>query len=339
VQKFDKPVEEATTSSLDALKAFTQGKEASNNGDELKAVPFFERAIELDANFAVAYTNLASAYANVGDEVRSVEYEKKAFALRDRVSEREKFDIASAYDWIVSGDLDKETATEELYQQTYPREADPVNNLAVEYCFNLGQFQKAIETGNEAIRISPYAIGAYAAVGCGYLGLNHVDEAKAFLENAQSHHSDFQPVHFNLYVIHASTGDEAGMQRELQWATTSGNAQRAGLLNYAAAGRAFSQGKMKRARELSTQAVQIAKDDNLNDSAAEFLASQALVYAEVGSFTEARERAAASVALSRGRSSLPLVATALALAGESAQAQNMVEELKRRYPSDTPLTV
>ena len=291
--------------------------------------------MQLDPNFAGAYANIAGAYANAGEEASSIEFEKKAYALRDRVSAREKLEIEATYHWIVTGDFEKESATEELYRQTYPREAGPVNNLAVGYCLFLGQFQKAVEVGNEAIRLSPYVPGAFGAVGCGHLGLNHIDEAKTFLEDALPKHPDSFPVHFYTYLVNGLLGNEAGMEREIQWATKEGNTQGGGLLAYGVAGRAFNAGSLKRARELTTQGAQIAKENNLKDSAAEFIAFQALMDAQVGSVAAAKERAAASLAVSRVRNNLPIVALALALAGDSSQAQRITEELRTRYPADT----
>jgi tetratricopeptide (TPR) repeat protein len=338
IQKFDKPVEEATTPSLEALKAFTQGNEVDNSGEEMKAVPLYQRAIELDPNFAAAYSNLAGIYSNYGEVQRSIEYENQAFALRDRVSEREKFGITSVYDWVVTGDLDKEMATEELWRQTYPRDANPSNNLAVTYCFSLGQFEKAIAMGNENLRVSSHSIGGYGAVACGYLGLNRVDEAKTFLEASLPSNPEVPYIHFHLYAVYAILGDQSGMQRELQWATREGNVQGAGLLVYAAGARALNQGKLMKVRELSLQAVQVARDNNLKDTAAGFIATQALTEAQVGNFAQALERAAASMSLSRTRRNLPAIAVALALAGDSRQTRNIIDELRQRYPSDTAVS-
>jgi tetratricopeptide (TPR) repeat protein len=234
VQKFDRPVEEATTSSLEALKAYTQAKELDNTGEELKAVPLYQRAIELDPNFALAYAAIAGNYANTGEEERSIEYEKKAFALRDRVSERERFDITSTYHWVVTGDLEKEMETEELWRQTYPRDADASNNLAVEYCFNLGQFEKAVAMGNETLRIEAGSAGGYGAVACGYMGQNRAEEARAFLEAALPSHPEIPSIHFSLFVASASLGDQAEMERQLQWAKQDGNLRGTALLAFPA---------------------------------------------------------------------------------------------------------
>ena len=182
IQKFDVPVEEATTSSLEALKSFTTATDLEDKGQQLASIPLLQHALELDPNFALAYSSLAETYSNIGENERSVEYEEKAFALRDRVSEQEKFDIATTYYWVVTGELDKEIETEELWRQAYPRHNGPLNNLAVNYAIFLGQFDKAIEMGNAAIRLNPHETGAYGAVAGAYLALNRVDEARAVLE-------------------------------------------------------------------------------------------------------------------------------------------------------------
>jgi eukaryotic-like serine/threonine-protein kinase len=335
IQKFDKPVEQATTSSLEALKAYTQGEELNNTGQGLKAVPLYEHAIELDPNFASAYSSLASVYANSGEEQRAVEYMKKAFALRGRVSEREKFGIDEGYYWMVTGELDKEMEAEESFHSAYRREAEPVNNLAVDYCFALGQFEKGIELGNEAIRLSPHQRGAYGAVGCGYLGLNRPEEAKSFLEKELPANPEMTSIHFLLLATYSFLGDEAGMQRQVKWATRDGSPEGVGLLVYGAAGAAIHAGKLRQARELVTQAVEISKGSNFKDTAAGFAGFHALLQAELGNFAEAQEQAAASMTLSRTRQNLPQIAVALALAGDSRQAQLLIDELKRRYPSDT----
>ena len=332
IQKFDTPVAEATTSSLDALQAYTQGDALSNEGQEFKAIPLFERAVELDPNFAVAFAGIAESYANNGEEGRSIEYETKAYALRNRVSEREKFKIDVDYHWMVTGDLDKEIETEELFRETYPRESDPVNNLSVNQCLFLGQFEKAVVTANEAIRLSSHVRGAYGMVGCGYLGLNRAAEAKSFFENRLKT-TDNVAAHYFLYVADAALGDEEGTRRELQWA--SATFEGIGVVGYAASGRALQQGQRKRSRELSDQAIQTARAKNLKDNEANLLAIEALRVAAVGDLTLARDLAAASLAFVRSRQNLPNLAVGLAFAGDSVQARRIVEELKKRYPADT----
>jgi serine/threonine protein kinase/tetratricopeptide (TPR) repeat protein len=332
IQKFDKPIREVTTSSLEALKAYSQAAQLDDAGQELQATPLYERATELDPNFAAAYWSLASIYSNHLEEARSIEYEKKAYALRDRVSDRERFSIDTDYHWMVTGDLDKEMEVEELYRKAYPREEDPVNNLAVNYCIFLGQFEKGVQLGNETLRINPHSKGGYFSVSSGYLGLNRPDEARTFLESALPNDPDHPAIRGSLYGVYSALGDEAGAQRQLQWA--SGKTEGARLIGFAAAGRAAYLGKIKQARESSAQALQIFESNNFKDSAAGEAAFLALIESQVGNFAAARQRAAASMAMSRTRANLPRVAVALALAGDSSGARSLIDDLKRRYPSD-----
>ncbi len=331
IQKFDKPVEEATTSSLDALKAYTQGTQLSNMGEVRKAIPFYERAVALDPNFASGYASLASSYGNLWEEEKSVEYGEKAYALRERVSEKEKFSITSNYFWVITGELDKEMETEEMFRRAYPRESEPLNDLAVNYCFSLGQFQKAIEIGNQALKIDVSQPGVYPAIGCGYLGLNRAAEAKAVSEKGLKVDPDNPGIHFWLYMALAALDDESGMQREREWASDKEEAM-VGL-----ASRAARRGKLKEASKLFKEGEQLAKSGGLIGVASFLTVSQGLIEAEVGDFTAAREHSRVSLSFPHTRQNLPLAAVALALAGDPIKAQSLVDEMGKRYPVDTAI--
>jgi serine/threonine protein kinase/tetratricopeptide (TPR) repeat protein len=331
IQKFDKPIQEATTSSLEALKAYSQAKALNDIGQDFQAIPLYERAIQLDPNFASAYGGLASVYANEGEEQRSIEYMKKAYALRDRVSEQERYELDSDYHWMVTGDLEKEMEIEELFRQTYPREDAPVNNLAVNNCVFLGKFEKGIQLANEALRLNPNAKGSYNALTYGYLGLNRADEAKKILERVPTNDPENPPLPWARYSVYSALGDEASAQHIIQWA--SGKFLGAGVLG-SASGRAASLGKMEKSREFSDQALQIYKSNNFKESASGIAAFEALTEAAVGNVAAAHKQVAASEALSRTRTNLPPGAVALALAGDFSGAGILVDDLKRRYPSD-----
>jgi serine/threonine protein kinase/predicted Zn-dependent protease len=332
IQKFDRPIQEVTTSSLEALKAFSQAAQVDSLGQDLAAIPLYERAVELDPNFASAYVGLAASYANQGEEGRSMEYEKRAYALRDRVSDKERFTVDSGYHWMVTGNLDKEMEVEGLFHQAYPREEEPVNNLAFNYCIDLGQFQTAIQLGYDTLKINPHSKGGYMGVACGFLGLNRVDEAKTFLENALTNDPNEFTVRLNLYRVYSALGDEGGAQRQVQWA--SGNLLGAGLIGFDVVGRAAWLGKFKNAEEFSAQAVRIFNSNNFKDTAAGAIAYLALTEAAVGNYAAARQQAAASLALSRTRVNLLPVALALALADDASAARKMIDALGRSYPSD-----
>jgi len=332
IQKFDRPIQEATTSSLEALKVYSQAAQLDDAGQDLAALPLYERAVEQDPNFAVAYARLASTYANQGEEVRSMEYEKKAYALRERVSDLERFTLDTNYHWMVTGNLDKEMEVEELFRQAYPRQEEPVNNLAVNYCIFLAQFQKAIQLGYETLKINPHSKGGYLGVGCGFLGLNRADEAKTFLEKSLTSDPDQFTIHWQLYRSYSALGDEAGAQRQIQWA--SGSLLGAGLIASEAVGRAALLGKFKNAEQLSASAVRIFKSNNFKDSAAGAMAFLALGEAAAGNFVVARQQAAASSGLSHTRTNLPAVAVTLALANDASAAQKLIDDLRNNYPSD-----
>src|SRR5689334_9293470 len=269
IQQFDKPVDQVTTSSLDALKAFSQGREVFDSGRQEKAIPFFERALESDPNFARALAELAAIYANAGEEKRSVEYETRAYALRDRVSEREKLAITRAYHWMVTGQMDKEMEAEEAWRQAYPRDADPVNDLAFNYTMVLGQFDKGMEEGNNAIRLSPHVLAGFDVVALGYLAQNRPDEAKAVLTTGLRNNPDNEAIHSDLFGVAAALGDQEGMQHELQWA--EGKGVGGFFLPGAAAGRAGTLGEIKKSRNFFAEALQIARDNDYKDTAAGLL--------------------------------------------------------------------
>jgi serine/threonine protein kinase/tetratricopeptide (TPR) repeat protein len=337
IEKFGKPMREVTTSSLEALKAYSQAKDLEESGQELQAISFYKRAVALDPNFAAAYSELAGIFANEFEEQQSIEYARKAYALRDRVSDRERFDLDIAYHWMVTGDFDKEMEVEEMYRKAYPRDDEPVNNLAVGNAIFLGHFEKAIQLGNETIRLNSHANGGYGAVTCGYLGLNRPEEAKAVLESGLKNNPEHRGVHDSLYAVYSALGDELGAQRQLEWA--AGKPQAAGLVGSSAAGRAAALGKMRKARELSAQGVQLLTSNNFKDSASGLVAFLGLTEAQIGNFAAARQQATASMALSRTRSNLPTVSLAYALVGDSTQAGHILDELKRRYPSDFQVNI
>jgi tetratricopeptide (TPR) repeat protein len=207
-----------------------------------------------------------------------------------------------------------------------------LSTIAVDYGVFLGQFEKGIQLGNETLRINPHSKGGYVAVAGGYLGLNRPDDTKAFLESALTKDPDHPTIHYNLYPTYAALGDESGAERELQRA--SGKLEMARLLGDGASGRAAHLGKIQKAREYSTQALQTFESNQFKESAAGVMAFMALIEAEVGNTAAARQRTAAAMALSRTRTNLPAIAVALALAGDSSGARSIIDDLKRRYPSD-----
>ncbi len=332
IQKFDAPIDQATTSSLDALKAFTLGEEQRARGFDSKSVPFFKRAVELDSNFALAYARLGQIYMNLGEGGLGVEYTKKAFELRDRVSEREKLYIASHYYDSVTGEIDKAIETYEVWTRTYSRDWLAYCNLAFAYD-GIGEYEKAVEAAREALRLSPGSSFPYEILAQALLHLNRFRDAEAICEKAIAEKWDSPYIHVALYAIAFVDGDKAAVLRESEWATGKPGSQH--LMLHVQALAAAASGHLRKARELFDRAVEEAQRSGLKEYAASVVAREALTEAEFGDYRQARERAAAALAMARGRSIDAPVAEALALSGDARTAQALMDEIARRSPLDT----
>src|SRR5439155_7495253 len=245
IKKFDAPVEEATTSSLEALKAFSLGEAERAKGSELTAIPFYKHAIELDPNFAVAYARLGQSYANTGQSELAMENTKLAFERRERASELEKLYISTHYYDNVTGEVDKSIEAYQLWKRTYPRDSIPTNNLAVTYNFS-GKFEQGLEEAQETVRLDPNSTFSYSVLGVAYIGLNRLAEAKAVrlkqIELNLYSLGDRQ----DLYVLAFLAGDAAGMEREADWA--KGKPDEFVMLQTVAEAAAFS-GQLRKSRE------------------------------------------------------------------------------------------
>jgi len=331
IQKFDKPLYEATTSSLEALKAFSLGDAQISMTESFAAVPFFQRAIELDPNFAMAYVALSAAYMNLGEAELSAEAAKKAFELRDRASEREKLAIAARYYYRTSGQIEKAIEAYELYGHTYPHDDKPPINLANLHNA-LGQFDKALEYALKGARIAPDSSPACLNAAMAYVGLNRLEDAKAILNAAVERKIGGYAIHYLLASIAIFQGDSAAQEREDAFVKGSAEGElrlftRDGLL---AAGR----GQLSRARELFARARQIGQRLNLQESAATAVAEEAGVEADFGYPAESAHDAATALAISRGPTVVYSAARTLALAGKSSEAETVISELAKRRPED-----
>jgi eukaryotic-like serine/threonine-protein kinase len=333
IQKFDTPVTEATTSSLEALKAFAAADEIRNGGSEAESIPSFQHAIELDPNFAMAHARLAAIYNNLGEEDRSVEAARKAFDLRERVSERERFYIADHY-YTSTGDLEKNAETLESAIKAYPNDASAFTNLALLYNLYYGQFEKAIPLANQFIRIEPNAPFGYDHAALAYMALNRLEEARSILQRAVDAKADNLFVHRALYELAFLNGDADGMQRELKWAAGKPSEY---LLLIQPANVAAAHGQMQKAEELVQRSVKVSERLGFKETTADTQADFAVTQAKVGNVSKARELAASSSALAHGRSSMAPVAVALAMTRDVKRAQAIAEDLGHRFPNDTIL--
>ena len=333
LEKYDAPIEQATTSSLEALKAFSLGNEQQNKARYLEAIPFYKRAVELDPNFALAYTRLAVAYDNSRQWDLAAESATKAFELRDRVSERERHFISWRYYSSTTRELDKTIEVLELWKQTYPRDTEPHNTLAFHYT-QVGQFDKAIEEAREAIRLNPARPQPYSNLGLALTCLNRFDEAREVYQQALAQNLDTTGLHWGLYLIAFAQGQADQMKQHLDWMAGRSNEYEA--LDWQAKTSTFS-GQLRKAKELSEQAIEMARRGNLNEVAAQFVARARLRAAAAGACQETGTELASATAPERTNNSVIEEALALALCGRAAQAQSLIDEQSKRFPKDTLL--
>lgn len=330
IQEFGRPLEQATTSSLEALHLYTLGLEKRNES-ELDSVPFFERAIQLDPGFALAHARLGTVYMNLEQLQASEEHEKKAVALSDRVSEREKLYITAHY-YLLIGQRDKVIQTYETYSRLYPRDALPEADLANEY-YILGRFDKALEHALTAVRLDPDSSGVRWEAAVAYKGLGRLEEEKAIVEGGLKSAPDSPGFHLLLSDIALAQGDSATRNREdaVVKATRSGNLD----LLYRDAALAASRGKLRESEDLYSQASQLAVKLGLRENASFALGLRAVYEAYLGASPQARQSAKAALRLSQMSDTIEPVAVALAAAGDEQQAETLIDALAKRRPEDT----
>ena len=335
IQKFDVPVE-ATTTSLEALKAFSMGISTGRAKGDAAAIPFFKRALELDPNFAVAYASLGLSYGNLGQASLAAENIKKAYALRDRVSEHEKYRIAALYYTFVTGELEQASQVYELWAKSYPQDSVPPGNLGSIYTM-LGQYEKAVAETQEASRLEPNAVVSYGNLAGIYLALNRPDDAKKAIEQAQQRKLEGDYLHQEIYYVAFYKGDAPEMERQVTWAAGKPGSEDL-LLSFQSDTEAYY-GRLVKARDFSRRAVDSAIRDESKESAALWQVNAALREAEFGNTAAAKQGVAAALALAPGRDVKLFSALTLARSAETAHAKAIVEELEKNYPSDTVLRV
>src|ERR1035437_1470132 len=332
VQKYDTPLVQATTSSLEALQAYSLGvKTWSGDGGSAGAVPFLQRAIQLDPNFALAYGALGECYDELGEPSLASETVKKAYELREHASEPEKFYIESHYYENVTGDLEKDHQVCEVWAQTYPRGVGPLGALATIYA-RLGQYDKFLEQYQEALRRRKSAF-LYAELAASYISVNRLEEAQATAKEAQTKNLDSPSLHIVLYMLAFLQNDAAGMDQQVAWAQGKPGVEQ-GLLAMEEERAAYS-GRLKKAREFSRQAAASALGAEVRETAANFDAVAAMREGFLGNATEARQQAAGALRLSTGKGVQDGAALALAMAGDAARAQSLADDLAKRFPEDT----
>ena len=334
IQKYDVPLEQATTPSLEALKAYSLAIKTWGANGEVDSLPFFHRALELDPDFALAHANLGDAYENLGEPDLAAEYASKAFQLRERATERERFEISIVYYFQKTGDLLKGIQTAELWRQSYPHSSLPYHYASVAYEF-LGQYEKAATYGLEALRFDPEGRNLHSNLMEDYLALNRSEEAKTVYQKALERKLDTAFLHDDRYVLAFFEGDNAEMSRQVAWAAGKEGAEDM-LLSAESDTEAFF-GHSQKARQLTRKAIESATKSNQKDTAALWELDNALQEAEFGNSPEARREAQSGLARASTRDVQILAALALARAGDTAGSQAISERLEKLLPYNTEL--
>jgi serine/threonine protein kinase/tetratricopeptide (TPR) repeat protein len=332
VQKYATPVEEATTTSLEALKTYSLAEKTRNAKGDNASLPFYKRTVELDPKFAMAYRAMAAVYSNMNQPGRGIEFGRKAYELREKVSERERFSIEGWYYIAVTGELEKGAQTFEVWKQTYPRDEVPYIDLAFIYACLAG-YQEALGEVREALRLEPNDVLNYLSVGSGYVDLNRLDEAEAVYKQAEERQLDSEALLFNRYQL-AFLKDDASRMAELVSAAM-GKPGAEDVLLASQADTDGWHGRLKSARELTRRAMDFAEHNDAKESAAAYQAAAALREVESENREQARIDAFAALKLAPNRDVRAFAALAMARAGDSPGAKGLATEIDKMYPMDT----
>ncbi|HMJ26141.1 MAG TPA: hypothetical protein VK475_09945, partial [Pyrinomonadaceae bacterium] len=329
VTKFDAPIEQATTSSLEALQAYSRGFELHANAKYGEAIHYYKDAISRDQYFAIAYARLAACYNSNRQNELSREAYEKAYELRDRASEREQLIIAANYYGGVTGEWDKQIEQLETWKRIYPRDWEPYNLLANRYTL-VGPFDKAIDNAKVAIELNPANAKPYVNQAVAFMGLNRFDDAKDVLHRALSQKLETPNMHARLYHIAFVQGDTAGMKEQLDWAV----AKPEEFQTWQAQTAVFN-GQLARADEFNDRATELARQAGVKEIHAQILLRRALRHAIFGDCAPVSGIVNKALALSREQANLIVAANALAACGSAPAAQASIDELSKQFPNDT----
>ncbi len=333
IQKLDTPLEQITTPSLEALKMCSVAYRTMNTKSQAEAIPFFQRAIELDPNFTAAYVGLGATYANMGESGLAIAYLRKAHELpANRVSPRERFYISAHYYDIVTGELEKAEQTYKLWVQEFPRDHGGHINLAYVYAI-LGENEKALAEELETTRVNPdLGLGWANLIGT-YAALNRFEDAKAAYQQAVTRKLDGDSAHLSRYAVAFLEADAAEMQRQLAWGTGKAGTEDV-FFSYDSDTKAYF-GRLAEARAATQRAIDSAERNGEKETAAQWQLNGAIWEAEFGNSDRARQEVASAQALASARDLKILAALALARSGDSTQAQKMADELEKENPLNT----
>ena len=334
IQKYDVKIEQATTSSLEALKAYAMGDEERQKGRSRESLVFYRRATELDPNFAMAYARIGVHYFNYGQLETSKQFIQKSYDLRDRVSERERLYIAEKYYNYVTGEVDQAVETLQTWSKLYPNDFVPHNNLSINYKL-LGRYEDALKEALEATRLSPNNTSARTNVISNFLSLGRWDEAEQAIAELRKINPELPMVHGTAAFLGFIRGDQATIDREIEW--SKGKPEEADFTATRGA-HAMYLGKLKASEQFANRAIDLFKQQNRQQNAASVLMNLASNMAVVGKCQQAKDKVTASMALSRGEILLSAAALIYAVCGDASRAQSMIDAARASAPKSTFLT-
>ncbi|MGA8151330.1 MAG: protein kinase [Terriglobales bacterium] len=333
VEKHNTPLAEATTSSLEALKAYSAGMKVEFATGAVTALPLFRRAIEIDPKFALAHAHLGLMYSNIGESALSIESTTQAYQLRDHASDREKFFITAMYDRQVTGNLEKAYQTLALWEQTYPREVLPPSLLSGFSSQGLGKYAESIEEAKRAIGLDPDFTPAYVNLAYSNFYLDRLGEAENALQRASERKLETPELLLLRYYLAFLRGDTAGMEQAVTRAKGKPGAE--DWITHSQALALARSGQLQRASGMSRRAVDLARQAGQPETAATYEAGAAIAEAFFGNAAAAKRGAVAALELSKGRDVEYGVAFALAEAGDFARSEVLANDLEKRFPEDT----
>jgi serine/threonine protein kinase/predicted Zn-dependent protease len=345
IRKFNVPIEQATTASLEAFKNYVVGVELWRKGQYEQSVPMLKRAIERDGEFALAYAQLGTSYRDLRNLALGNKYLERAYQLRDRVSERERLEISATFFRHITGELDKRIATTSLLTQTYPQDPS-AHHLHGNSLIITGEYERAAEAYRSALGLDADFVLSRANLALCLIGLNRFDEAQEVIEEGLARHLDSGGFHNRLYLIAFLKGDAPAIDRQVEWFT--GRPDEYQIHEIQARSFAFA-GRRRQASEFFAQAAALAEARGLLAEKARILANEANLNATFGMTHLAEKQAALVLALLENRSIAPEellpsvvqqldsqpLAWTLALCGEARRAHALAEDLARKLPANT----
>jgi len=334
LQKYDVPPEDVTTSSLEALQAYSLGVKARHEKGDRTAIPFFRRAIELDPRFAMAHLRIGVALWNIAESEQATPYLQKAFAFRERVSKRESFYVSSAYYDAALGDLRKADEVYELWTQIYPQDPAPLD-LRGNNCLFRGQYEEALQYLLKEKQLAQGGFYNYANLVSAYLNLNRLEETKNEVTQALSHNLEPASGYIKLYEVAFLEKNFPGMQAAVAWANGRSDVE-GDFFNLQSDTAAYS-GRLRDARTFSEKAVRAAQRNYEEERAAIYMANAALHEAELGNSRHALDLSHDALAISSTRDVRTLIALVAARSGDVERAQVVAKELAKSNPSNTIL--